>query len=40
MSDGKPLSLAENDMIAIKATARFVFFNQVKEKAFAMSCSK
>ena len=35
MSDGKPLSLAENDMIAIKATARFAFL-PVKEKAFAM----
>ena len=35
MSDGKPLSLAENDMIAIKATARFGFL-PVKEDAFAL----
>lgn len=39
MSDGKPLSLAENDMIAIKATARFGFL-PVKENAFAMLVPK
>lgn len=34
MSDGKPLSLAENDMVAIKATMRLGFL-PVKENAFA-----
>ena len=39
MSDGKPLSLAENDMIAIKATARFAFFTS-KRKGICNACSK
>ena len=34
MADGKPLSLAENDMVAIKATMRLGFL-RVKEGAFA-----
>ena len=34
MSDGKPLSLAENDMVAIKVTMRLGFL-PVKEHAFA-----
>ena len=34
MSDGKPLSLAENDMVAIKVTMRLGFL-PVKEEAFA-----
>ena len=34
MSDGKPLSLAENDMVAIKVTMRLGFL-PVKENAFA-----
>lgn len=34
MSDGKPLSLAENDMIAIKATMRIGFL-PIKDEAFA-----
>ncbi|MEH7723722.1 phage major capsid protein [Bacillus velezensis] len=34
MDDGKPLSLAENDMIAIKATMRLGFL-PIKEDAFA-----
>ena len=34
MGDGKPLSLAENDMVAIKATMRLGFL-PVKESAFA-----
>lgn len=35
MADGKPLSLAENDMIALKATMRLGFL-PVKEEAFAL----
>ena len=35
MSDGKPLSLAENDMVAIKVTMRLGFL-PVKEEAFAV----
>lgn len=35
MTDGKPLSLAENDMIAIKATMRIGFL-PIKEDAFAV----
>lgn len=35
MSDGKPLSLAENDMVAIKATMRLGFL-PVKDNAFAV----
>lgn len=34
MSDGKPLSLAENDMIAVKATMRIGFL-PIKDEAFA-----
>lgn len=34
MADGKPLSLAENDMIAIKATMRLGFL-PIKDEAFA-----
>ena len=34
MSDGKPLSLSENDMIAIKATMRIGFL-PIKDEAFA-----
>ncbi|WP_313758555.1 phage major capsid protein [Tissierella sp.] len=34
MADGKPLSLAENDMIAIKATMRIGFL-PIKDEAFA-----
>lgn len=34
MSDGKPLSLAENDMVAIKATMRIGFL-PIKDEAFA-----
>ena len=39
MSDGKPLSLAENDMVAIKATMRLGFL-PVKENAFAVLTPK
>ncbi|MBM7631107.1 phage major capsid protein [Geomicrobium sediminis] len=35
MSDGKPLSLAENDMIAIKATMRIGYL-PIKDEAFAV----
>ena len=35
MSDGKPLSLAENDMIAIKATMRIAYL-PIKDEAFAV----
>ena len=35
MEDGKPLSLAENDMVAIKATMR-VGYLPIKDKAFAV----
>ena len=35
MSDGKPLSLAENDMIAIKATMRLAYL-PIKDDAFAV----
>ena len=35
MSDGKPLSLAENDMVAVKATMRLGFL-PVREDAFAI----
>ncbi len=34
MGDGKPLSLSENDMIAIKATMRIGFL-PIKDEAFA-----
>lgn len=39
MGDGKPLSLAENDMVAIKATLRLAFL-PVKEDAFAVYAPK
>jgi len=39
MSDGKPLSLAENDMVAIKATMRIGFL-PIKDKAFAVLAPK
>lgn len=39
MGDGKPLSLAENDMIALKATMRLGFL-PVKEDAFAILTPK
>lgn len=39
MPDGKPLSLAENDMVAIKATMRLGFL-PVKENAFAVLTPK
>lgn len=39
MSDGEPLSLAENDMVAIKATMRLGFL-PVKEEAFAILTPK
>lgn len=39
MSDGKPLSLAENDMIAIKATMRIGFL-PIKDNAFAILTPK
>ena len=39
MGDNKPLSLAENDMIAIKATMRLGFL-PVKEEAFAVLAPK
>ncbi|MEX3710861.1 phage major capsid protein [Cytobacillus horneckiae] len=39
MEDGKPLSLAENDMVAIKATMRIGFL-PVKEDAFALLTPK
>lgn len=39
MGDSKPLSLAENDMIAIKATMRLGFL-PVKENAFALLAPK
>ncbi|MGL5507480.1 MAG: phage major capsid protein, partial [Paraclostridium sp.] len=35
MADGKPLSLAENDMIAIKATMRLAYL-PIKDEAFAV----
>ncbi|WP_250673533.1 phage major capsid protein [Paraclostridium ghonii] len=35
MEDGKPLSLAESDMVAIKATMRLAFL-PIKEEAFAV----
>lgn len=38
-TDGKPLSLAEQDMIALKVTARFAFL-PVSEKAFAVLATK
>lgn len=38
-SDGKPLSLAEQDMIALKVTARIAFL-PVSEKAFAVLATK
>lgn len=38
-TDGKPLSLAEQDMIALKVTARFAFL-PVHEKAFAVLATK
>lgn len=38
-TDGKPLSLAEQDMIALKVTARFAFL-PVNEKAFAVLATK
>ena len=39
MADGKPLSLAENDMVAIKATMRLGFL-PVKDNAFAVLTPK
>lgn len=39
MADGQPLSLAENDMVAIKATMRLGFL-PVKENAFAVLTPK
>ena len=39
MGDGKPLSLAENDMVAIKATMRIGYL-PVKEDAFAYVAPK
>lgn len=39
MSDGKPLSLAENDMVAVKATMRIGFL-PVREDAFAILAPK
>lgn len=39
MADGKPLSLAENDMVAIKATMRIGFL-PVKDDAFALLTPK
>lgn len=39
MSDGKPLSLAENDMVAIKATMRLGFL-PIKDEAFALLTPK
>lgn len=39
MADGKPLSLAENDMIAIKATMRLGYL-PVKDEAFAVLAPK
>ena len=39
MADGKPLSLAENDMFAIKATMRLGFL-PVKDEAFALLTPK
>ena len=39
MADDKPLSLAENDMVAIKATMRLGFL-PVKETAFAVLTPK
>lgn len=38
-TDGKPLSLAEQDMIALKVTARFAFL-PVHDKAFAVLATK
>ena len=38
-TDGKPLSLAEQDMIALKVTARIAFL-PVSEKAFAVLATK
>ena len=39
MADGKPLSLAENDLIALKVTMR-LGFTVVQPKAFAMLVPK
>jgi len=39
MGDGKPLSLAENDMVAIKATMRIGFL-PIKDEAFALLTPK
>lgn len=39
MGDGKPLSLAENDMVAIKASMRIGFL-PIKDKAFALLTPK
>lgn len=39
MADGKPLSLAENDMVAIKATMRLGFL-PIKDEAFALLTPK
>ena len=39
MGDNKPLSLAENDMVAIKATMRLGFL-PIKDKAFALLTPK
>ena len=39
MEDGNPLSLAENDMVAIKATMRIGFL-PVKDGAFAVLAPK
>lgn len=39
MADGKPLSLAENDMVAIKATMRLGFL-PIKDEAFAVLTPK
>jgi HK97 family phage major capsid protein len=39
MADGKPLSLAENDMVAIKATMRLGFL-PIKDDAFALLTPK
>ena len=39
MADGKPLSLPENDMVAIKATMRLGFL-PIKDEAFAILTPK
>ncbi len=39
MDDGKPLSLAENDMVAIKATMRLGFL-PIKDEAFSLLIPK